>query len=166
MRHQISHETPMEGRITEMLEEFFSVNEEFADCFVVDIHHSNTKLDVFVDSDSGMTFRKCQRISRFLEGYLDEAKPMGEKYTLNVSSPGVDRPLKFFRQYQKNIGRTLEVTTTEGDTYKGTLTEATPEAVKLEAKVRRKEGKRKKTVVEVVEIDFSAIKKSIVKISF
>ncbi|MEO0732578.1 MAG: ribosome maturation factor [Bacteroidota bacterium] len=156
----------MTGQITEMLDNFFAAEEGFADCFVVDVNHSNTKLDVFVDSDSGMTFRKCQRISRFLEAWLDEEQPLGEKYTLNVSSPGVDRPLKFHRQYVKNVGRTLEVTTTEGETYKGELKGVTEEYITLEAKVRRKEGKRKKTVVEETEIAFGAIKKSIVKISF
>ncbi|MEM9258919.1 MAG: ribosome maturation factor [Bacteroidota bacterium] len=156
----------MVGKVTEMLENYFAVEEDFLDCFVVDVNHSNTKLDVFVDSDSGMTFRKCQRISRFLEAYLDEAQPLGERYTLNVSSPGVDRPLKFQRQYVKNVGRTLEVTTTEGDTYKGLLKNVTPNHLLLTYKVRRKEGKRKKTVEEEVEIAFDAIKKSIVKISF
>lgn len=156
----------MVGKITEMLENHFAVEEDFQDCFVVDVNHSNTKLDVFVDSDSAMTFRKCQRISRFLEAYLDEAQPLGERYTLNVSSPGVDRPLKFQRQYVKNIGRTLEVTTTEDDTYKGLLKSVTPDHLLLTFKVRKKEGKRKKTVEEEVEIAFDAIKKSIVKISF
>lgn len=156
----------MVGKITEMLENYFTDEEDFQDCFVVDVNHSNTKLDVFVDSDSAMTFRKCQRISRFIEAYLDEAQPLGEQYTLNVSSPGVDRPLKFQRQYVKNVGRTLEVTTTEGDTYKGLLKSVTPDHLLLTFKVRRKEGKRKKTVEEEVEIAFDAIKKSIVKTSF
>lgn len=156
----------MEATIHNLLETFFAENEDFNDCFVVEINHSNKRLEVFVDSDSGMTFKKCQRISRYLESYLDDAKPLGEEYVLDVSSPGVDRPLKFYRQYLKNVGRTLEVTTTDGDKYTGLLKEATPAEVVLEAKVRRKEGKRKKTVVEEINIATGAIKKSIVKISF
>jgi len=156
----------MVGKITEMLNNYFVEEEDFHDCFVVEVHQSNTKLDIFVDSDSGMTFRKCQRISRFVEAYLDEEQPLGEKYTLNVSSPGVDRPLKFHRQYLKNIGRTLEITTTEDEQYKGQLKTVETDHLILEAKVRRKEGKRKKTVTEETEIAFAAIKKSIVKISF
>ena len=156
----------MEETLTNLLEEFFSTEADYADCFVVDVNHSNKRLEVFVDSDSGMTFTKCQRISRYLESYLDEAKPLGEEYVLDVSSPGLDRPLKFHRQYLKNVGRTLEVTTTDGDTYTGQLKSATPEEVTLEAKRRVKEGKRKKTVVEEVQIATAAIKKSIVKVSF
>lgn len=156
----------MEETITNLLESYFSTEEEFQDCFVVDVNHSNKKVEVFVDSDSGMTFAKCQRISRYLESYLDEAKPLGEEYILDVSSPGVDRPLKFHRQYLKNVGRTLEVTTTEGESYTGVLKAATPTEVTLEAKQRVQEGKRKKTVVEDITIATDAIKKSIVKISF
>lgn len=156
----------MEEKIKDMLETFFVENEDFSDCFVVDINHSNTKLEAFVDSDSPMTFRRCQQVSRFIEAYLDEEQPLGEKYTLNVSSPGVDRPLKFHRQYLKNVGRTLEVTTTEGGKFKGELKTVTDENIVLTAKVRRKEGKRKVTVVEDTPIAFDDIKKSIVKISF
>lgn len=156
----------MVEQVTTMLEDYFTAEEDFADCFVVDVTQSATRLEVFVDSDSAMTFRKCQRISRFLEAWLDEEQPLGEKYTLNVSSPGVDRPLKFHRQYVKNLGRTLDVTTTEGEKYKGELKAVEDDHIVLTAKVRRKEGKRKVTVVEDTEITYETIKKAIVKISF
>ncbi|OAV43500.1 ribosome maturation factor RimP [Lewinella sp. 4G2] len=156
----------MVDKITEIVESFFAENEAFADCYVVDVKQTNTKLDVFIDSDSAMTFEKCQKTSRVIEAYLDEEQPLGEKYTLNVSSPGVDRPLKFHRQYVKNKGRTLDVTTQEGEKYKGELISVTEEGIVLTAKVRRKEGKRKLTVVEETAIVFGDIKKALVKISF
>ncbi|MFT5998033.1 MAG: ribosome maturation factor RimP [Neolewinella sp.] len=156
----------MEEHITGMLEEMFSTSEDFTDCFVVDISLSNTKLEIFVDADSSMTFRRCQRISRFVEAYLDEEQPLGEKYTLNVSSPGVTRPLKFHRQYVKNVGRNIEVTTEDGEKHAGKMTTAEADHLVLEAKVRIKEGKRKKTVVQETKISYADIKKSIVKISF
>ncbi|NJC27676.1 ribosome maturation factor RimP [Neolewinella antarctica] len=156
----------MVEKITKLLENFIAENEEFGDAFVVDVHHTNTKVDIYVDSDSPMTFEKCRTLSRHIEAYLDAEQPLGEKYTLNVSSPGVDRPLKFHRQYVKNKGRTLEVTTNAGDKYKGELISVTEEGVVLSAKIRRKEGKRKVTVVEETPVAFADIKKSIVKISF
>ena len=152
--------------VTRMIEEFVASEPELQDCFVVEINQTNTKLDVYVDSDSGMTFTKCRRISRMIEEWLDAEEALGLKYTLNVSSPGVDRPLKFHRQYVKNIGRTLEVTPTEGDKVKGELKEVSEAGITLEYKVRRKEGKRKVTVVETSEFAFDNIKKAIVKISF
>lgn len=156
----------MVDKVTTLLENYFIAEEGFADCYVVEVHQPANRLEVFVDSDSAMTFRKCQRISRFLEAWLDEEQPLGEAYTLNVSSPGVDRPLKFTRQYEKNLGRTLEVTTTEGDKYKGELRTVTEEGIVLTAKVRRKVGKRKVTVVEDTPLAFDLIRKAIVKISF
>ncbi|PHI18890.1 ribosome maturation factor [Lewinellaceae bacterium SD302] len=156
----------MEERINDILDNLFAT-EEYSDCFLVDVKQSGNKVEVFVDSDDQIDFEKCRSISRHLEQeYLDVEKPLGDSYTLDVSSPGVGRPLKFYRQYPKNVGRNLEVTTTDGDVYTGKLLTVEPSRIVLEAKVRRKEGKRKKTVVEEIEIAFDAIKKSIVKISF
>ena len=158
--------SPMEEHITSMLEEMFATSEDFTDCYVVDVTQANVKLEIFVDADSSMTFRKCQQISRFVEAYLDEEQPLGEKYTLNVSSPGVSRPLKFQRQYVKNIGRSMKVKTNDGEDHEGQMIAADNEKITLEAKVRIKEGKRKKTVVQQTEIAYADIKKAKVKISF
>jgi len=156
----------MEEHITKMLEELFAEDEAFADCFVVDVNQTNTKLEIFVDADSSMTFRRCQQISRFVEAYLDEEQPLGEAYTLNVSSPGVTRPLKFHRQYVKNVGRSMKVVTNDKETHEGKMIAAEADHIVLEAKVRVKEGKRKKTVVRETKVAYTDIKKAIVKISF
>ena len=155
----------MEETIANLLEEKFQ-EPEFADCFLVDINQSNKRLEVFVDSDSGMSFTKCQQLSRHLEAYLDEEKPLGENYVLEVSSPGVTRPLKFWRQYPRNVGRKVEVTMRNKDKHTGTLVEVNPSSIKLEEKVRRKEGKRKVTEVVETELPYDEIDKTIVKISF
>ncbi len=155
----------LDATITELLEEKFR-EPEFEDCFLVEINQVTNKLEVFVDSDSGMTFTKCQRISRHIEAYLDAEQPLGEKYILEVSSPGVGRPLKFWRQYGKNVGRTVEVTTDAGAKHTGKLVDVTPLAITLEEKVRRKEGKRKKTELVQTTIAHDEIDKTIVKISF
>jgi len=153
-------------KIEALLAEKFQ-EEEFTDCFLVDIHLSaGNKLEVFVDSDSGITFKKCQRISRFLEKPIDEEGWLGEKYTLEVSSPGTSRPLKFLRQYPKNIGRKLEVKLLEGATKKGTLTKVEPSLIVLEEKIRVKEGKKKVNKIIQYEIPFESIKQARVKISF
>ena len=99
----------MESKIEALLVEKFN-DPDFDDCFVVDIIISKgNRIGVFVDCDSGMTFRKCQMLSRYLEGFIDEEKWFGEKYVLEVSSPGIDRPLKFARQYRNNIGRKFQL---------------------------------------------------------
>lgn len=109
---------------------------EFQDCFLVDIEYSkvNNKLQVFIDSDSDFGFEKCRKISRHLESYFDENEVLGPKYTLEVSSPGLSRPLKFKRQYVKNTGRVLKVQLKEGGSLEGKIKEADEESVVLEIK--------------------------------
>jgi ribosome maturation factor RimP len=139
----------------------------FADCFLIEVKLGvNQKLEVFVDSDSGITFEKCQQISRYLEQFIDENNWLGERYTLEVSSPGVSRPLVQYRQYPRNIGRTVEVTLENGSLCKGILSAVTPGQIVVSAEVKTREGKKtKKEKVETV-IPFSHIHKTVVKISF
>jgi len=93
------------AQLTKLLEEKFQ-EEEFADCFIIEIKSlQNKRVEIYVDSDSGITFKKCQQLSRHLEAEIDEKGWLGEKYTLEVSSPGITRPLIFHRQYPRNIGR-------------------------------------------------------------
>ncbi|MBK7871330.1 MAG: ribosome maturation factor [Saprospiraceae bacterium] len=157
----------MEARIADLLDEKFK-EPEFADCFLIDINYSEkaNKLEVFIDSDSGVTFEKCQRISRYLESFLDEDLMLGDNYTLEVSSPGLSRPLKLPRQYRKNIGRDLEVTLKAGIIKTGKLIEANDFAATLEELVVTKEGKKKKKEIVQTIIPFEDIKKAIIKIQF
>ncbi len=140
---------------------------EFADCFLIEIKlHANNKLEVFIDSDTDITFETCSKISRFLESHLDENNWLGENYTLEVSSPGIGRPLIFLRQYKKNIGRKVEVSLKDGSNKTGLLLNATDETLHIEEKIRVKEGKKKKTQIIETAIPFDEINKTIVKIEF
>lgn len=153
-------------KITNLLQQKFQ-EEGFEDCFLVEINTlPNNKVEVFVDSDSGINFIKCRTISRFLENDIDEQGWLGEKYTLDVSSPGIGRPLKFIRQYFKNIGRKLEVKRLSGGKLTGILTKVEEEAITLEEKTRVKEGKKKVNKIIQTEIPFEDIKQAIVKITF
>ncbi|MCC6280444.1 MAG: ribosome maturation factor [Saprospiraceae bacterium] len=155
-------------RIAQLLEEKYSTDEAFADCFTVEIElKSGQKLCVFADSDSGMTFEKCQKLSRYLEAFIDTNGWLGEKYTLEVSSPGIARPLKFPRQYHKNIGRQMEVTQTGKDRIVGLLKAVEETQIVLSQTVTERDEKKKKKVIEVETfIPFDQIEKAIVKLAF
>ncbi len=156
----------VEDKITSLLEEKFR-EDAFSDCFLVDLKlHANNKLEVFLDSDFGISFEQCQKISRYLEEYLDEERWLGEKYVLEVSSPGVSRPLMLQRQYPKNVGRKVEVKLKDGGKRTGILKDVEEDRIVLEEKVRVKEGKRKKTELVETEIDFNSIAETKVKITF
>ncbi len=71
---------------------------------------SNMNLTVFIDKVDGITLADCEAVHKAIDPILDEIDPTsGEPYILNVSSPGVDRPLKTVYDYDKNIGKELNI---------------------------------------------------------
>lgn len=142
--------------------------EDLNDCFLVDttISSGSFSIKVFVDSDSTLPLSKCQTISRYLESHLEEESLVPENYKLEVSSPGTSRPLKFERQYKKNIGRTLEVHTHSNETHKGILRSVLNEKITIEIELSKKQAKKLNKKTEEIDIMLKEIEKSIVKISF
>jgi ribosome maturation factor RimP len=67
-------------------------------------------VQVFLDTDIGVTIDQCAEISRKLASEIDSERVIETSYRLEVSSPGIDKPLKLLRQYHKNIGRRFKVT--------------------------------------------------------
>lgn len=96
-------------QIQEILQPF--LDEKLA--FLVDIVLRNDRqgklVQVLVDTDKGITIAECADISRALGNELENKGIVEGPYHLEVSSPGLDRPLRLLRQYPKNIGRTLKV---------------------------------------------------------
>ena len=70
----------------------------------------NPSLTIFIDKDGGVDLDTCERFHRAIDEPLDEIDPtFGLPYTLNVSSPGLDRPLKTARDFQKCMGGKVEI---------------------------------------------------------
>ena len=90
-------------------------------------------LKVFVDGDQGITIEKCVQVNRALYKKIEEAGlfPAGD-FSLEVSSAGLDEPLKSIRQYKKNSGRAVEVVLLDGSRKEGKLTEVNEEGIILE----------------------------------
>lgn len=66
-------------------------------------------LRVYLDKEGGITINDCQSVSEELSDLLDEADPIEQSYIFEVSSPGVERPLKTDRDYEKNNGKLIEI---------------------------------------------------------
>ena len=158
----------IENKIEALLEKLFSnEEEEFQHCFLVSITAgTNNKVVVFVDSDTGINFGECQKISRYLENIIDAEGWLGEKYTLDVSSPGIMNPLLLKRQYPKNLGRTMEIVNAEGVKMEGELVEVLEETIIIEDEVKEKVGKKNVKKLVRTEIPFDQITKAMVQISF
>lgn len=130
--------------------------------FLVEIKMKPTNnIKVFLDGDNGVNIEACTKINRALYKMIEESEmyPEGD-FSLEVSSPGVDEPLKFFRQYLKNVGRTVEIILNDESKHYGVLQSATEAEVVLEKQI----GKKKEIISET--IPFDAIKSTVVQIVF
>lgn len=157
--------TEVKQKIEQLLEPLLE-NDKF---FVVDIKVSlsklNSKVTILLDSDEGIKIDECRAISRQLGEELDAIMP--EKYTLEVSSPGVDVLLKSERMYRKNIGRSLKVTLKDGSEITGQLEVVDSQSITI-IKDKKKKPQRTLKNVEItpVSLPFENIKESQVIISF
>jgi ribosome maturation factor RimP len=70
-------------------------------------------LRVMIDKEGGVTLDDCERFSRSFEAILDVEDPIPGTYTLEVSSPGLDRPLREMKDFEKNIGKLARIITIE-----------------------------------------------------
>ena len=98
------------------LEEIRAFLQPFAgemDIELVDIEFKqghSPALTVYIDTESGVDLNTCEKFHRAIDAALDELDPtFGAPYTLNVSSPGLDRPLKTMRDFDKCMGQKTEV---------------------------------------------------------
>jgi ribosome maturation factor RimP len=136
------------------------------DYFIVDISvSSSNQIRVEIDGDKGVKIADCAQISRHIENSLDREET---DFELTVSSAGMDQPFKILRQYQRYMGREVELKTTGGDKMKGLLKAANEEKVVLEiAKKEKVEGKKKKQIIiEETTIPMEEVKETKVIISF
>ncbi len=135
------------------------------DCQLVDfaIRGSERRLilDLFIDNRQGVSLELCSQVSRTLNDESATDKFLSDVYQLEVSSPGVDRPLTFNWQYDKHVGRTLSVTCTDGSVQEGVLVRVEPEAIVL----RPTGTKKSAPPSEDLHLAFDHISSSTVRVS-
>ncbi|MBC7959597.1 MAG: ribosome maturation factor RimP [Vallitaleaceae bacterium] len=66
-------------------------------------------LRIYIDKEGGITIDDCEIVSKALDVQLEAADPISDPYILEVSSPGLDRPLKKDKDYARSIGKTVEL---------------------------------------------------------
>ena len=164
------------ARITEWLQPYLNNDHIYiVDIQVVGRQGGRIKVTILLDSDTGITIDECASISRQLGGQMDELNFFGESpFTLEISSPGVDFPLTFRRQYVRNVGRQLTVTLLDGGIRKGRLESVSDDHIVLDIELEKlsktKQKKADLTTADVTAgpapIPFAQIKKANVDISF
>lgn len=134
--------------------------------FLVDVTVSEgADIRVLVDAPEGMPISRCVQISRLIEDRLDRDV---QDFALQVSTPGLDQPLKIRPQYDKNVGRQVKVQLHDGHSLEGMLTEAGDDGIVVEHKEKRRiEGRKaKEWVTDRHELAWDSIATTKVKISF
>lgn len=131
--------------------------------FIVDVLYFErqrpAKVMVIVDGDNGVTIDACAELSRKLAALLDEQNIPDNAYVLEVTTPGVDQPLRMKRQYFKNAGRQFKVHLKDKSIVQGKLESVTDEKLTIRQPVDKKESK-------IVEVLFDQIEKAFVQVSF
>ena len=114
--------------------------------FLVDVNIRGEKgssvIEIFVDTDKGITADECAQVSRSIASELDRRNMIAGRYRLEVSSPGLDRPMKSVRQLRKNVGRQVSITSAAAGgngPVEGTLQEVTDAAVTVVTKEKREQ---------------------------
>jgi ribosome maturation factor RimP len=147
------------------IEDFIAgITSQSENIFLVEMKISPANdVKIFLDADDGITIEKCASINKALYKYIEESELFpGGNFSLEVSSPGIDEPLKLFRQYKRNIGRKVEVLLTDGTKIEGKLLTVDDNKLVLEDRT----GKGSKTIIKTTTILFNQIKQTKVLITF
>ncbi|GAA0883934.1 MULTISPECIES: ribosome assembly cofactor RimP [Sphingobacterium] len=151
----------IEKRVIELIGEKIADRE---DLFIVSVKmRPNKILEILLDGDNGVNIDDCAQVSRHVGFHLEEENVIDDAYRLEVSSPGIDANFVNIRQYQKNIGRTVQVKLNDNTKVEGTL--LTVDEMKINVLQKIKEKGKKAQEVEK-ELPFDQIKATKVVISF
>lgn len=144
------------------------IEEHNPELYIVDINiQPGNKILVEIDNEmGGVSIEDCVAVSRNIEHNLDREV---EDFSLEVSSAGLTKPFKVFKQFKKNEGRTVKVTPIEhSKKIEGILKDVTPEGFTIEMTYKkRQEGKKKKEeVTENLSFGFDEVKETVLVITF
>lgn len=151
------------ARLSELLQESLPTD---GSLFVVDLTVSDAirpKVTVTLDGEQGVGIDECAQVSRRLARRVDEEYGEDASYTLEVTSPGADQPLRDPRQYARHVGRSLQLKLTDGTEKTGALEAVEAEGIQL-AEVIKEKSKKKSLPATLVP--FTSIQEAKVVISF
>ena len=136
-----------------------------SDSFLVDIRISPAKIAVFIDKPAGITLDECAGLTRYLMDQFQDA-PDWETHELEVSSPGMDQPLRVYQQYIKRIGKEVRVVTTDGEEWKGKLVSASETGIEVFKAPGKKQKVKQDVTAQQRHFNYSEIKETKILFSF
>lgn len=137
-------------KIKESIEIFLEQHLEGSEHFLVEIEQKGTerfpKIVVFLDGDKGISINDCSKVSKAINNFIEKTELITTEYSLDVSSPGIDKPLIKHRQYVANIGRIVKLVPKDDIASEGKLVAVTDNEITLEI------IKNKSTTTSTIEI--------------
>jgi len=150
----------------EQIQDLIQEKLEENNCFLVELTIGDgNAISIEIDSYDGVSVKDCIEFSKAIDNNLDREV---EDFELNVSSAGLDKPLRVIDQYKKNIGRDVKVVPVDGVVVKGALKEVNENDIVVEYSIKERiEGRKKKeTIIKQEKINFNNIKETTIIISF
>ena len=144
--------------LKEKIEELVLEEIRDTEIFIVNIEvGKGNKISILLDTFNGITIRECGKISRYILSCFDKDV---EDFSLEVSSTGLSFPLIHLKQYQKNVGRKVEIVTIEDKKLEGNLISVNKQGIIIEfaTKVKVDGKKRKEKRIEQQNLLFDTIK--------
>ena len=146
----------VENKLSELLT-------ELPGYFLVEISVKPTNnVKVFVDADQGAAIDHLSKINRALYKWVEENLFPNGDFSIEVSSPGLDEPLKLERQYLKNTGRMVEIVLKNGLKKEGKLTNVSENEIVIEEE--KGKGKKKEVIQHIILVE--EIKTTKVQVKF
>ena len=138
-----------ENQVTGVEKKLSELLTELPGYFLVEISAKPTNnIKVFVDADQGAAIDQLSRINRALYKWVEENLFPNGDFSIEVSSPGLDEPLKLDRQYLKNIGRAVEIVLKNGLKNEGKLISVSENEIVIEEE--RGKGKKKEVIQHII----------------
>lgn len=156
----MANETQIQA-VTGFVEAFLSPTPEF---FLVEIKIRPTNnIKIVLDGDKGVPISKCVEVNRAVYKFIEESIifPVDD-FALEVSSPGIEEPLKLYRQYIKNTGRLADIILNDGALLEGKIVAVNEDGLVLEE--TKGKGKKKEMVQNTYL--FESIKSTKIQIKF
>jgi len=124
---------------------------ELVDAFVLG-SGQKTVVRIIIDKESGVTVGDCEKVSRGIEALLDVENVLDTAYMLEVSSPGLDRPLTKITDFERSVGKLARIVTSEkvsGESFfLGRIVDTGDNFIRLRLEDKPAKGAKKKKVAE------------------
>ena len=138
-----------ENQVTGVEKKLSELLTELPGYFLVEISVKPTNnIKVFVDADHGAAIDQLTKINRALYKWVEENLFPNGDFSIEVSSPGLEEPLKLNRQYLKNVGRMVEIVLKNGLKNEGKLISVSENEIVIEEETGK--GKKKEVIQHII----------------